>query len=143
MRYSLILILLISLRVHAQDTTVMVENQPFTLAEVVVRNNFDYKRLLTQIKEDTTFYKAFRNLRVLGFSSYNDIKMLDKNGAVKASLNSKTIQHHENGCRTMDVLEETVTGDFYDSKNSIITSLRNYMRVCFLQRDKSAERIIL
>lgn len=115
MRYTLILFLLISWQANAQDTTVLVENQPFTLAEVVVRNNFDYKRLLTQIKEDTTFYKAFRNLRVLGFTSYNDIKMLDKNGAVKASLNSKTRQNHENGCRTMDILEETVTGDFYDS----------------------------
>ncbi len=116
MRYCFLISLLFSLHAKAQDTLVLVENQPFTLAEVVVRNNFDYKRLLTQIKEDTTFYKAFRNLRVLGFSSYNDIKMFDKNGAVKASLNSKTRQNHENGCRTMDVLEETITGDFYDSK---------------------------
>jgi hypothetical protein len=116
MRYCFLICLLFSLHAKAQDTLVLVENQPFTLAEVVVRNNFDYKRLLTQIKEDTTFYKAFRNLRVLGFSSYNDIKMFDKNGAVKASLNSKTRQNHENGCRTMDVLEETITGDFYDSK---------------------------
>jgi hypothetical protein len=53
---------------------------------------------------------------VLGFSSYNDIKMLDKKGEVKASLSSKTRQNHKDGCRTMDVLEETVTGDFYDSK---------------------------
>ena len=75
-------ILLISLLwasgLQAQDTAVIIDKQPFTLSEVVVRNNFDYKKLLAQIKEDTTFYKAFRNLRVLGFSSYNDIKMLDK-----------------------------------------------------------------
>ena len=55
----------------AQDTIVTIDKQPFTLAEVVVRNNFDYKRLLVTIKDDTTFYKAFRNLRILGFSSYN------------------------------------------------------------------------
>jgi hypothetical protein len=83
---------------------------------VVVRNNFDYKTLLSQIKEDTTFYKAFRNLRVLGFTSYNDIKMLDKSGGVKASLFSKTRQNRADGCRTMDILEEKVTGDFYDRK---------------------------
>ena len=116
MRYCLLISILITLQSNAQDTTVLVENQPFTLAEVVVRNNFDYKKLLTQIKEDTTFYKAFRNLRVLGFSSYNDIKMMDKKGDVKASLSSKTRQNHKDGCRTMDVLEETITGDFYDSK---------------------------
>jgi len=100
----------------AQDTTVVIDEKRFTLAEVVVRNNFDYKHLLEQIKEDTTFYKAFRNLRVLGFSSFNDIKMLDKQGAVKASMFSKTRQNRLNGCRTMDVLEEQVTGNFYDAK---------------------------
>ncbi|MBV9988179.1 MAG: hypothetical protein JO301_10890 [Chitinophagaceae bacterium] len=98
----------------AQDTSVIIDEHRFTLSEVVVRNNFDYRALLSQIKEDTTFYKAFRNLRVLGFSSYNDIKMLDKKGGVKASLFSKTRQNHADGCRTMDVLEEKVTGDFYD-----------------------------
>ena len=65
--------------------------------------------MLQQIKEDTTFYKAFRNLRVIGFTSYNDIKMLDKEGNAKASLLSKTRQNRLGNCRTMDVLEETIT----------------------------------
>lgn len=112
----LISLCLLSTLTKAQDTSVLVDNQAFTLSEVVVRNNFDYKRLLSQIKEDTTFYKAFRNLRILGFTSYNDIKMLDKKGATKASLYSKTRQNRVNGCRTMDILEEQTTGDFYDSK---------------------------
>lgn len=123
MRYSLFCLLLLSYTPSfAQDTSVIIDEKRFTLSEVVVRNNFDYKTLLTQIKEDTTFYKAFRNLRILGFSSYNDIKMLDKKGVVKASLSSKTRQNHTGNCRTMDVLEETVTGDFYDRKKEY-----NYM----------------
>ncbi len=122
MRYCAILLLLFCSRSTAQDTAVMINNQRVTLAEVVVRNNFDYKRLLEQIKEDTTFYKAFRNLRVMGFTSYNDIKMLDKKGEVKASLYSKTRQNRSEGCRTMEVLEEQVTGDLYDSKKNY-----NYM----------------
>ncbi|HCL04490.1 MAG TPA: hypothetical protein DHW64_00240 [Chitinophagaceae bacterium] len=113
---AIIICFIASASLRAQDTAVLVDNQPFTLSEVVVRNNFDYKRLLTQIKEDTSFYKAFRNLRILGFTSYNDIKMLDKKGAVKASLYSKTKQNRANGCRTMDVLEEKITGDFYNNK---------------------------
>mgnify|MGYP001627455311 FL=1 len=112
----LILFLFFVLTTSAQDTTVRIDNQSFTLAEVVVRNNFDYRRLLNQIKEDTTFYKAFRNLRILGFTSYNDIKMLNRKGGVTASLYSKTRQNRSNGCRTMDVLEEKITGDFYDRK---------------------------
>ncbi|MBL7760575.1 MAG: hypothetical protein JNK08_07755 [Sediminibacterium sp.] len=117
MKYSfLLLFLLAGTKIMAQDTTVIIDEKRFTLAEVVVRNNFDYKALLERIKEDTTFYKAFRNLRILGFTSFNDIKMLDKKGSVKASLYSKTRQNRHHGCRTMDVLEEQVTGDFYDSK---------------------------
>ncbi len=112
------LLILTSTELVAQDTTVIIDEKRFTLAEVVVRNNFDYKRLLEQIKEDTTFYKAFRNLRILGYNSYNDIQMLDKKGVVKASLYSKTRQNRVGGCRTMDVLEEKVTGDFYDDKKN-------------------------
>lgn len=111
-----ILFLFFTQTTFAQDTTVRIDNQSFTLAEVVVRNNFDYRRLLNQIKEDTTFYKAFRNLRILGFTSFNDIKMLNRKGGVAASLYSKTRQNRSNGCRTMDVLEEKITGDFYDRK---------------------------
>ncbi|HJV20219.1 MAG TPA: hypothetical protein VJ552_10115 [Sediminibacterium sp.] len=115
-KYLLFILLLAGGKTIAQDTTVIIDEKRFTLAEVVVRNNFDYRALLERIKEDTTFYKAFRNLRILGFTSFNDIKMLDKKGAVKASLYSKTRQNRKHGCRTMDVLEEQVTGDFYDSK---------------------------
>lgn len=117
MRYNLLLLIFFSSSAFSQDTTVIIDEHRFTLTEVVVRNNFDYRTLLNQIKEDTTFYKAFRNLRILGFSSYNDIKMLDKKGMVKASLFSKTRQNRAHGCRTMDVLEEKVTGDFYDKKH--------------------------
>ncbi len=116
MKYALFICLFIPLLASSQDTSIVIDDHKFTLTEVVVRNNFDYRTLLNQIKEDTTFYKAFRNLRVLGFTSYNDIQMLDKKGVVKASLYSKTRQQRIEGCRTMDVLEEKVTGDLYDKK---------------------------
>lgn len=103
---------------YSQDTTIISENKKITLPEVMVRNNFDYKKVLQQIKEDTTFYKAFRNLHILNFSSFNDIKMLDKSGAIKASLYSKTKQSRFNNCRTMEVIEEKITGDFYDSHHN-------------------------
>ena len=118
MRNAVIICLLLITKIAlAQDTTFIIDKQKLTLPDVVVRNNFDYKRLLQQIKEDTTFYKAFRNLRVIGFTSYNDIKMLDKEGKIKASLLSKTRQNRLGNCRTMDVLEETITGNFYDANH--------------------------
>ncbi len=111
---ALLCSLLSVVKVIAQDSTLIIDEKRFTLSEVVVRNNLDYKMLLEQIKEDTTFYKAFKNLRILGFSSYNNIQMTNKKGKTVASLASKTRQNRINGCRTMDVLEESVTGDFYD-----------------------------
>jgi hypothetical protein len=85
-----------------------------TLSEVVVRNNFDVAKFLQRIKNDTSFYKAFRTLHILGFTSLNDIRMMDKKGNVEASLQSKTIQHVANGCRTMETVQETTTGNMYD-----------------------------
>lgn len=88
-----------------------------TLSEVVIRNDLDVQQFLWRVKNDTTFYKAFRNLHILEFTSLNDIRMLDKEGKIKASLYSKTRQHRSNGCRTMEVLEEKSTGDMYDGKD--------------------------
>jgi len=85
-----------------------------TLSEVVVRNGLDVKSFLQRVKNDTTFYKAFRTLHILGFTSLNDIRMMNKDGTVKASLQSKTRQNVAIGCRTMDVLEEKTTGNIYD-----------------------------
>ena len=112
-KYTWLFLMFMSGSLFAQDTTIAIDNQAFTLSEVVVRNNFDYKQVLETIKQDTTFYKAFRNLRIIGFSSYNSIQMLGKDGGIKASLTSKTRQNHIGNCRTMDVLEEQTTGDFY------------------------------
>src|SRR5690242_9496117 len=89
-----------------------------TLSEVVVRNNLDVGKFLQLIKNDTTFYKAFRTLHILGFTSLNDIRMKDKNGNVKASLLSKTVQHVANGCRTMETLQESTTGNMYDDEHN-------------------------
>jgi len=89
-----------------------------SLSEVIIRSNLNVARFIDQVKKDTTFYKAFRNLRVLGFSSWNDIRIRDKKGKVKASLQSKTKQVRAGGCRTMQVLDETHSGDFYEDDGS-------------------------
>ena len=84
------------------------------LSEVVIRNDLDVVRFLQRVKDDTTFYKAFRTLHLLEFTSLNDIKIVDKEGKIKASLFSKTRQKRIANCRSMDVLEEKTTGDMYE-----------------------------
>jgi hypothetical protein len=65
-------------------------SQMIQLSEVVVRNKMDVNAFIQRVKNDTTFYKAFRNLRVLSFTSMNDIRMKDKKDKVIASMQSKT-----------------------------------------------------
>ncbi len=98
--------------------TAYVGKKVITLSEVVVNNRVSVPVFIDRIKNDTTFYKAFRNLHIIGYTAYNDIRMLDKDGASKASLLSKTKQVRENGCRRMEVLSENVTGDYYDASHN-------------------------
>ena len=88
------------------------------LSEVVVRNKLDVQSFIKRVKNDTTFYKAFRNLRILNFTALNDIRMQDKKGKIKAMLQSKTRQQVSRGCRSMQTISETTTGDFYEKDSS-------------------------
>ncbi len=97
------------------DTLVKVQENYITLSEIVVNNKLDVASFIKRIKNDTTFYKAFRSLHIIGYTSLNDIRMMDKNGKTDASLRSKTKQVRAGNCRTMKVLEETTTGDMYDA----------------------------
>ena len=113
--FSLLFIFSSPVIVHAQDTAFKDDGVSFTLSDAIVRNHFDYKAILQRIKEDTSFYKAFKTLRTICYSSYNHIEMKDKQGKMVASLDSKTRQNHIGNCRTMDVLEERITGDIRKS----------------------------
>jgi hypothetical protein len=100
---------------YAQDSSdVEAVRRMVNLSEVIVRSDLNVSQFLQRVKNDTTFYKAFKNLRVLSFTSLNDIRMLDKKGNLTASLQSKTRQNRQDNCRTMEVLEEKTTGDIYD-----------------------------
>ena len=109
--------LLFSKHISAQeknDSIVTVGNKIITLSEVVVNNKLNVPAFIHRIKNDTSFYKAFRNLRILGFTAINDIRMNDGDGKLKAGLQSTTKQIRHNYCRTMQTMEEKITGDMYD-----------------------------
>lgn len=114
---SFFLIILATTYLAQEDTSdVEAVRRSVQLSEVIVRSDLNVPRFLRRIKNDSSYYKAFKNLHILGYSALNFIQMRNKNGSVRATLNSKTRQNVAGGCRTMDVLEETATGDFYDKK---------------------------
>jgi hypothetical protein len=106
--------LILSLAGSAQDSSVLVGKKIITLSEVVLNNKLNVPAFIERIKNDTSFYKAFRNLRILNYTSINDVRMLDKDNNSQASLYSKIKQLRDSNCRRMEVLEEQSTGDFYN-----------------------------
>lgn len=110
----------ISGKAFAQLKDTSIFSMPITLDEFVLdasRQGWDIEGFIKRIKSDTTFYKAFKTLHIIPYTSINDISILDEKGAVKASLSSKTKQSINKRCRSMQVLEEKTTGDFYNRKH--------------------------
>ena len=96
------------------DSTINFGRKAITLSEVVVNNKLNVPVFINRIKNDTSFYKAFRNLHILNFTAINDVRMNNADGKMKAGLHSTTKQIRSNNCRSMQTLEEQVTGDIYD-----------------------------
>ena len=113
MKYLFIsgIFILLSSWLPAQDSTIVVDKKIITLKEVVVRNNMDVSAFIRRIQFDTSFYRAFKNLHECSYTALNDIRMMDKKGQVKASLQSRTRQTLSKGCRSMEVLQENASGD--------------------------------
>jgi len=114
----LLLLPAVSLAQNKNDSIVKVDEKVITLSEIVINSKLNVPSFIERIKNDTTFYKAFRSLHIIGFTALNDIRMLNKNGDIQASLRSKIKQIRDDSCRSMKVIDETTTGDIYDeSKN--------------------------
>ncbi|MCP9750039.1 hypothetical protein [Ferruginibacter sp. HRS2-29] len=95
------------------DSTLVDGKKVITLSNIVLDNKLNVPAFIQKIKNDTSFYKAFRNLHIIGYTALNDIRMTDKKGQVIASLSSKTKQVRKDNCRSMETLEETTSGDIY------------------------------
>ena len=122
--YATIILLIFTTELHAQqvnnmDTTIVVNKNTITLSEVVINNKLNVPTFIQLVKNDTSFYKAFRNLHILNFSAINDIRMLDKNGNNTATLHSTTHQKIQNNCRSMQVQNEVITGDYFTAKKEL------------------------
>src|SRR5258706_3191068 len=73
----------------SKDTIINVEGKLITLSEIVINNKLNVPSFIERVKNDTTFYKAFRTLHIIGFTALNDIRIVDKKGDIKASLKRK------------------------------------------------------
>lgn len=103
---------------QAPADTAITGKKVITLSPIVVSKQLDVPAFISKIKADSSYYKAFKNLRILGYTAINDIRMNDKKGGLKASLYSKTKQHRRNNCRSMEILSSVSSGDFYTADSA-------------------------
>jgi hypothetical protein len=114
-------VLFFSNKANAQLTTDKIY-QGITFDDVMikeVRKGFDINLFIERVKNDTTFYKAFKTLRLHSFTMYSDIEIVDKNDAVKASYTSLIKQQVQQNCRKMSVIKEKTTGDYFTKKKAL------------------------
>ena len=63
---------------NTNDSTVKIDEKVITLSEIVINSKLNIPSFIERVKNDTTFYKAFRTLHIVGFTALNDIRMLNK-----------------------------------------------------------------
>jgi hypothetical protein len=93
------------------------------------RTGFNVEDFINLVREDESFYKAFRNIRTRSYYSDNEIVLFSKKGEEKAKYKSSIKQSSDGVCRTMEVLAENVSGNFYKRK----TKFRYYTAQLFDQ----------
>ena len=102
----------------ASDSLIPYGNTYITLSPVVVDSRINVPSFIQRIKEDTSFYKAFKNLRVIGYRAIHDVRMLDKKENVQAKYHAKTEQYIKHGCRFMHTDEEEIIGNYFDEHHN-------------------------
>lgn len=90
-----------------------------SLVVTATRQGFDVNDFIKMVQEDESFYRAFRNIRTMSYSSDNDLKMFSKKGKIKASLQNTILQTSDGRCRTMKTINPIITGKYYKRKKKI------------------------
>jgi len=118
-KYLCLLLLAVAGMANAQPVPTGNVMKSIQGAEFVIKSKkgFDLQEFIGYVVNDTTFYKAFKNLRVLNYTADNTIELFDKKGKVVASQHAVTRQQYDGSCRTMQMQQEQVTGDFYNRKH--------------------------
>jgi hypothetical protein len=80
------------------------------------RTGFDIQDFIRLVREDESFYQAFRNIRTLSYLADNQLVMYDKKSEEQATYRSKTRQFSDGDCRRMEFLTESISGNFYKRK---------------------------
>ncbi len=89
-----------------------------SLVVSAARQGFDVEDFIQLVVEDESFYRAFKNLRFLSYSSDSEIFLFDKKGKKDATYSSEIVQEYDGECRSMKVLKEEASDKFFKKKKA-------------------------
>lgn len=119
--FFLLLFLFGSASLTAQDEyerlAAIISLDSFTVT--ATRAGFDVEDFIEIVREDESFYEAFKNLRFLSYDSENDIQLFDKKSKLVAQYTATTHQAAANNCREVFVETETVKGNYFKRKRKL------------------------
>lgn len=87
--------------------------RPIVLDTFTVSSGFDVQAFIRRVRNDTTFYKAFRSLHLFPCVLHSNIEVIGKNGLISAARKSDIQQVLRNNCRTTHTEKEIISGKFY------------------------------
>ena len=80
------------------------------------KQGFDVADFIDIVQQDESFFLAFHNLRLQEYHSDNQLQFFDKKRKIKAAYTNRIHQKMDKRCRTMDILEEMIDGNFFKNK---------------------------
>lgn len=84
--------------------------------DVQVKKNFDKDDFIRMIRTDTSFYRAFKNLKMYPHSATHHVQVFNKNWQPIGNMTRKS-KHFSNGSKGWMVIDDEVTDGKYYTKN--------------------------
>ncbi len=106
-------------------------SQPVSMDSFVVKSGFDVNAFIRRVKNDTTFYKAFRSMHLIPFTAQNSVEVYHKTkNTIVAAEYIETEQEINKKCRITKILKQSTSGNYIKRNgeyNYYTSSLFNYL----------------
>ncbi|MDX1408758.1 MAG: hypothetical protein R3330_11510 [Saprospiraceae bacterium] len=80
------------------------------------RQGFDVEDFIRLVQHDQSLYRAFKNLRFASHRFTAQMEFVDRKGEVRGTYRSENVQTVDGHCRTMTIVDESASGNFYRGK---------------------------
>ncbi len=84
-----------------------------TVTISVSKTSFDIESFIRLVIADKSLYNSFKNLRLIEYKAFHDIKALDKSNKTKDFFHSESLQLYNYGCRKNICLYNTYSPNYF------------------------------